>query len=40
MSIIIDERVAGGRPTRPVTVSVRQTSLGKIAAMVSTLLMK
>ena len=40
MSLIIDERVAGGRPTRPAKVEVNRTALTRLTATLTTFLVK
>lgn len=40
MTVIIDERVAGGRPVRPVKVAAPRTSIAKITAALGAFLLK
>ncbi|MEO2106253.1 MAG: hypothetical protein ABGZ36_11505 [Actinomycetota bacterium] len=40
MSVMIDERVAGGRPTRPVKYEIRRPALGRVFGLVTALLAK
>ena len=40
VSVMIDERVAGGRPTRPVKYEIRRPALGRVFGLVTALLAK